>query len=257
MLLAIDVGNTNTVFAVFEKEALKHTWRCTTETARSADQYAVFLKQLFNLETLKWQDITDIIISSVVPDTHFHLSQFCQKYFEVEPVFVSSKNTPIHVDLDQPLEIGADRLVNAMAVKDNYALPCVVIDFGTATTFDVIDKGGVYRGGSIAPGIRLSIEALTNRAAKLPKIAIEKPDHAIGKSTQEAMQSGMYWGYIGLIESIITRIQEELGKQVYVIATGGLAPLYAQSTKKIDHVDNDLIFKGLHEIHKYHTKTKG
>ncbi len=250
MLLAIDTGNTNTVFAIFQNDELKYSWRCQTEKSRSADEYAVFLKQLLDLENVTWDDVNDVIISSVVPDTNFHLERFCEKYITCKPIFVSEKIVDIAVDLDQPQEVGADRLVNAVAVTKFYDTPAVVIDFGTATTFDVIDTGGIYRGGVIAPGIRLSIEALTNRAAKLPQINIEKPQKVIGKSTLQAMKSGMYWGYIGVIETIITKITDEMGKKPYVIATGGLAPLYAESTDIIDVVDDNLIFKGLLEIYK-------
>ncbi len=250
MLLVIDVGNTNTVFAVFENEELKHSWRCKTETSRSSDEYAVFLKQLFDLIQIKWSDIHDVIVSSVVPDANFHLTGFCQKYVGNEPFFVDANSCDIEIDLDNPDEIGADRIVNAVAVAANYSLPAVVIDFGTATTFDVIDKGGVYRGGVIAAGIRLSAEALTKRAAKLPQINIEKPDKVIGKSTMAAMKSGMYWGYIGLIETIISKISDEMGCKPFVVATGGLAPLYAEELSIIDIVDDNLIFKGLVEIYK-------
>ncbi len=250
MLLVIDVGNTNTVFAVFEKEAQEHSWRCKTESSRSSDEYAVFLKQLFELVDIKWSDIHDVVISSVVPDANFHLTNLCRKYINFEPFFVNSSSVDIEIDLDNPDEIGADRIVNAVAVNAHYRLPAVVIDFGTATTFDVIDKGGVYKGGVIAPGIRLSVDALTSHTAKLPQINIEKPDNVIGKNTAEAMKSGMYWGYIGVIETIINKIKAEMGCEVFVIATGGLASLYAQSTKAIDTVDENLIFKGLIEIYK-------
>lgn len=250
MLLAIDVGNTNTVFATFKNDEITNSWRCKTEKSRSADEYAVFLKQLFDLDHIKWSDIHDVIISSVVPDTNFHLTKFCEKYVSKDPIIVKASIVDIDVDLDQPEQIGADRLVNAVAVVKQYPLPAVVIDFGTATTFDVIDVGNIYRGGVIAPGIRLSIEALSNRAAKLPHINIEKPGKAIGKNTLQAMQSGMYWGYIGVIDTILEKITAELGTKPYVIATGGLAPLYAESTSTIDVVDENLIFKGLIEIYK-------
>ncbi len=250
MLFAIDVGNTNTVFALFAEDAVKYSWRCKTESSRSADEYAVFLNQLFEMEGVQWGDISDVIISSVVPDANFHLENFCQKYIGQKPFSVSASNVDIQIDLDYPDEVGADRLVTSMAVIAEYQTPAVVVDFGTATTFDVIDEGNIYRGGAIAPGIRLSVEALTSRAAKLPKITIDKPASAIGKNTLGAMQSGMYWGYIGVIETIIGKIEAELGKSVFVIATGGLAPLYAQSTETIDIVDEDLIFKGLLEIYK-------
>ncbi len=250
MLLAIDVGNTNTVFALFNDDVLCHSWRCATEASRSVDEYAVFLKQLFDLEDINRDDINDVIISSVVPDTDFHLTELCKKSFNTEPLFVSASLSKIKTDLEQPNEIGADRLASAVAVIAHYKLPAVVIDFGTATTFDVIDEAGVYKGGIISPGVRLSVEALTSRAAKLPKIKIEKPDKVIGKNTLQAMQSGMYWGYIGVIDTIIDKIKHELGSDVFVIATGGLAPLYAESTDNINDVDGDLILKGLLEMYK-------
>jgi len=255
MFLAIDVGNTNTVFALFDAFELKHSWRCKTEATRSVDEYAVFLNQLFDLESVEWGGINDVLVSSVVPEANFHLGRLCEKYIGCSASFVDpSVAVGIDIALDQPKEIGADRLVNAVAVNEHYDLPAVVIDFGTATTFDVIDKGGVYRGGVIAPGIRLSIDALTRRAAKLPKIDIAKPEKVIGRNTQSAMQSGMYWGYVGVIESIIDGIRAELSCKPYVIATGGLATLYAQSTDYIDMVDDNLIFKGLLEIYKMKKK---
>lgn len=250
MLLAIDVGNTNTVFAVISDKDILHSWRCETKNTRSGDQYAVFLNQLFDLHNLKWSDISDVIVSSVVPDANFHISKFCQNYIKCEAVFVTPENASISIDLDQPKEIGADRLVNAAAVIHHYQRPAIVIDFGTATTFDVIDEHNTYKGGVIAPGIRLSMEALTARAAKLPKINIEKPEKAIGTNTQNAMQSGIYWGYIGLIEKIVALIKSELSGNATVIATGGLAPLYASNTTVIDETDENLIFKGLIEIYK-------
>lgn len=254
MLLAIDVGNTNTVFALFKEKEILHSWRCKTESSRSGDEYAVFLNQLLLLTEVKFADIHHVIVSSVVPDVNFHIERFCFKYLEASPLFVNSQTAGVQIDLDQPSEVGADRIVNAVAVIAYYTAPAVVIDFGTATTFDVIDHGGIYRGGVIAPGIRLSIEALTKRAAKLPQISIEKPDRVIGKNTLEAMQSGMYWGYIGLIEGILNRLNAEMAATPKVIATGGLAPLYAQSTKMIDVVDDHLILKGLYEIHRKHQK---
>jgi type III pantothenate kinase len=258
MLLAIDVGNTNTVFALFDKkheEKLVHSWRCKTESARAGDEYAVFLNQLFILEDISWNDICDVVISSVVPDANFHLTRFCEKYLSKRPLCVDARSAGIKLGLDQPDEVGADRLVNASAVIKHYPLPAIVVDFGTATTFDVIDSNHVYQGGVIAPGIQLSIDALAQRAAKLPQIVIKKPKNCIGKNTAEAMQSGMYWGYIGLIEKIIDNITSDLLNssetiKPYVIATGGLASLYAKDTKAIDVVDNDLIFKGLLEINR-------
>lgn len=250
MLLAIDVGNTNTVFAIFSDNDLTYSWRSKTDSARSADEYAVFLKQLFDLSSISWSDIKGVVIGSVVPDTVFHLKQLCSKYVGCSPVFVSSKTAGVRVSLSQPGEIGADRLANAAFVSTAYKLPVVVVDFGTATTFDVIDKDGVYIGGIIAPGVRLSISALAERAAKLPHIVVEEPNKVIGTDTRSAMQSGMYWGYIGMIEKILSEITLEIGVKPYVIATGGLASLYAQNTDSIDLVDENLILKGLLEIYK-------
>ncbi len=264
MLLAIDVGNTNTVFALFDKkneEKLIYSWRCKTESARSGDEYAVFLNQLFILEEISWKNICDVVISSVVPDANFHLIRFCEKYLSKRPLCVDARRAGIEISLDQPNEVGADRLVNASAVIAHYPLPAIVVDFGTATTFDVIDSNRVYQGGAIAPGIQLSIDALAKRAAKLPQIVIKKPKSSIGKNTAEAMQSGMYWGYIGLIEKIIDNIANDLldsgeTKKPYVVATGGLASLYAKDTHVIDVVDDDLIFKGLLEINRRHKEMK-
>lgn len=250
MLLGVDVGNTNTVFALFDGDVVKHNWRCQTDSARTADEYAAFLKQMFEIDNVDWHDIKDVVISTVVPDAHFPLTSLCKTYIKKEPVFVDLDHVGLTVEIDQPREVGADRLANGVAVIHNYSLPAVVIDFGTATTFDVINKGGVYCGGVIAPGVRLSISALAERAAQLPKITIKEPKKTIGKNTQEAMQSGMYWGYIGMIEKILHGIADEIGEKPYVIATGGLAPLYAQNTQMIDAVDENLILKGLLEIYK-------
>ncbi len=254
MLLAIDVGNTNTVFAIFSGEDLKHSWRCKTDSVRSADEYAVFLKQLFDLVSLDWDQVSGVVIGSVVPDTNFHLMQLCKKYAACDPVFVDADSAGVDVSLPHPGEVGADRLANAAYVKDVYDLPAIVVDFGTATTFDVIDENGVYCGGVIAPGVRLSMSALAQRAAKLPQISVEKPKKAIGTDTRSAMQSGIYWGYLGMIEKILTQIFDELKVKPYVIATGGLAPLYAQDTTMIDHVDETLILKGLLKIYNSNQK---
>jgi len=250
MLLAIDIGNTNTVFAAYEGEKQVHAWRCETAAARSHDEYASFLKQLFDLAEIKLSDIHDVIVSSVVPEANFQISRFCEKYIGRAPICVSKDNVPIEIDLDRPEEVGADRLVNAVAVAEHYKLPAIVIDFGTATTFDVITAEGRYAGGVIAPGIQLSIEALNRAAAKLPKVSVKKPDHVVGKTTVEAIQSGMYFGYQSLIEGLVARIAEGLDQKPFVIATGGLAPLYAKNTEAIDLADDDLTLKGLVKIYK-------
>lgn len=247
-LLAIDVGNTNTVFALFQEEKLTHSWRCKTDAARSIDEYAVFLNQLFELHEIKWDYIENTVISSVVPDTNFHLERLCEKYIGSKPLFVTAQTAQIDIALPNPSEAGADRLANTAAVLSEYKAPAIVIDFGTATTFDVI-KDNIYCGGVIAPGIKLSVQALTDRAAKLPQISIAQPEHAIGHDTRSAMQSGIYWGYVGMVEKILDKIMLEMNVQPYIIATGGLAELYAQNIQ-IDCVDEHLILKGLLEIHK-------
>ncbi len=251
MLLAIDVGNTNTVFAVYKKDKLHDSWRLHTQNARSADEYAGFLNQVFDLGGVKFKNIQDVIISSVVPETNFHLQGLCKKYLGRAPVFISKDNVPIEIDLERPEDVGADRLVNALAVKVHYSTPAIVIDFGTATTFDVIDAKGAYAGGVIAPGIDLSMNALHQAASKLPKVSVEKPSSVIGKSTVQAMRSGIYFGYKGLIEGVVAEIKQELGcEEALVIATGGLATLFAKDSEIIEIVDQDLTLKGLYEIYK-------
>lgn len=249
MLLAIDIGNTNTVFAVYRDRNLLNSWRCETASARSHDEYAAFLHHLFMMAGLELKSITDVIVSSVVPEANFQISRFCEKYIGREALFVTKDNVPIKIELDRPEDVGADRLVNAVAVLEHYQSPAIVIDFGTATTFDVITKDGCYAGGVIAPGIQLSIEALNRAAAKLPKVSVRKPDRVIGKATVEAIQSGMYYGYQGLIEGLVQRIASELGSKPFVIATGGLAPLFSKHTPVIDTSDEQLTLKGLVKIY--------
>ena len=252
MLLAIDTGNTNTVFAVFKGDKLIENWRLQTENARSADEYAVFLQQVFALGNLELSDITDVIVGSVVPETEFHIKRLCKKYLKIEPVFVTKDNVPIGIDSERPEDVGADRLINAVAVCTYHQSPAIVLDFGTATTFDVINADGNYAGGVIAPGVNLSINALHQAASKLPRISVQKPKSVIGKSTRHAMHSGIFWGYVSMIEGVIKRIKDEVGEDVYVIATGGLAPLFAESIDAIQAVDEELTLKGLYHIYKSH-----
>ena len=254
MLLAIDIGNTNTVFAVYKGDALHQEWRCQTVASRTADEYAVFLNELLALAGMAWADISDVIIGSVVPNANFHIKNFCVKFIKAEPLFVTKDVVGIAIDLDRPEEVGADRLINAVAVIEHYQYPAIVIDFGTATTFDVIDAKGRYAGGAIAPGINLSVSALHQAAAQLPNVDIAKPEKAIGKNTVEAMQSGIYWGYLGLIEGITAQITCEMGAQPFVIATGGLAPLFAGNTDLIKTVDHQLTLKGLLKLYQNHKK---
>jgi type III pantothenate kinase len=252
MLLAIDSGNTNIVFAVFDGEKVKGEWRASSTTNRTADELGVWLTQLMSLEGIDRKAIDAAIVATVVPAVLFSLKTLCRRYFGADPLVVGEEGVALGLNilLDRPEEVGADRLVNAVAAHQRYPGPLIVIDFGTATTFDVVDGEGNYCGGAIAPGINLSLEALHMAAAKLPRVAIGRPRQVIGKATVPAMRSGVYWGYVGLIEGLVKRIQEEFGQPMTVVATGGLAPLFAESTPVIQHLDSDLTLRGLLEIHR-------
>ncbi len=247
MLLAVDIGNTNIVFALCEGNAIKAQWRIRTDAQRTADEYAVWLFALMGQQGFAARDVSAAIISSVVPDAIFALKTFSRNYLHCEPVVIANGAVDLGmaVRLDNPAELGADRLLNAFAAWESWRQPLVVIDFGTATTFDVVSGAGEYLGGVIAPGINLSLDALKHAAARLTGIAIAHPEKVIGTTTIGAMQSGIYYGYAGLIEGIIRRIEAERGEAVKVIATGGLAPLYADATTAIAHVDADLTIRGL------------
>ena len=253
MLLAIDSGNTNVVCAVYAGDDLRGSWRAATNPNRTADEYAVWLIQVMALAGLAPSDIDAAIIGSVVPEATFNLARLCQRYFASEPLIVGRPDCAvgIGVDLDMPEEeVGADRLANAVAAQDRYRLPLIVIDFGTATTFDIIDRLGNYSGGVIAPGINLSLRALDMAAAQLPRIGIRRPSAVVGRSTVPAMQSGVFWGYVGLVEGLVQRIRAERGEAMEVVATGGLAPVLAEATDIIDHVDPDLTLWGLRLIYR-------
>ena len=253
MLLAIDSGNTNVVCAVYAGDDLRGSWRAATNPNRTADEYAVWLIQVMALAGLAPNDIDAAIIGSVVPEATFNLARLCQRYFESEPLIIGRSDCAvgIGVDLDMPEEeVGADRLANAVAAQDRYRPPLNVIDFGTATTFDMVDRLGNYSGGVIAPGINLSLRALDMAAAQLPRIGIRRPPTVVGRSTVPAMQSGVFWGYVGLVEGLVQRIRAERGEAMEVIATGGLAPVLAEATDIIDHVDPDLTLWGLRLIYR-------
>ncbi len=259
MLLAIDSGNTNTVFAVFDDVGeIRGEWRASTDTNRTADELGVWLNQLLHMEGIKTPLIDAAIIATVVPASFFALKTLCRKYFGCEPLLVGAPGVELGLTilLDNPDEAGADRLVNAVAAHERYGGPLIILDFGTATTFDVVDKEGNYCGGIIAPGINLSLEALHTAAAKLPRVAIGRPKGVIGKGTVSAMQSGIYWGYVSLIEGLVERISAECGGNPTVIATGGLAGLFSEATMAIRHVDSDLTLRGLLAIHRLNQKTR-
>jgi type III pantothenate kinase len=249
MLLAIEQGNTNTLFAVHDGQAWTAQWRTATDSTRTADEYAVWLSQLLSLNEMKLSDLDGCIISTVVPQSLFNLRNLSRRYLKVEPLVVGENAAlGIEVRIDRPREAGADRLVNAIGAFCCYGGDLIVVDSGTATTFDVIGADGGFEGGVIAPGINLSMQALHEAAAKLPRIAIQKPDRVIGKDTVGAMQSGVYWGYIALIEGLLTRMKQESGRHLRVVATGGVASLFEGATDSIDVFDSDITLKGLLEI---------
>ncbi len=250
MLLAIDVGNTNTVFAVFDGDTMRGQWRAATNAQRTADEHAVWFSQLMARHELNLDDIDHVVLSTVVPQCLSALKILCEEYCKCTPMVVGEPDVELGIDVHvaQPSEVGADRLVNAVGAQKHYTGALIIIDFGTATTFDAINEDGSYEGGIIAPGINLSLESLHQAAAQLPRIAVSRPDKVIAKSTVPAMQSGIYWGYIGLIEGIVQRMKEEYGRPMTVIATGGLAGLFSDGTPAIDKTDSDLTIRGLLEI---------
>jgi type III pantothenate kinase len=251
MLLAINANNTNTVFSVWDGEALKGAWRAATDARRTADEYVVWLDHLLGLEGLARRDLDGVIVASVVPEANFNLLTLCRRYCNSEPLLVGEPGVVLGAKalVDRPEEVGADRLVNTVAAHDRFKGPLVVVDFGTATTFDVVDQDGNYCGGVIAPGINLSLTALHMAAAKLPSVTIQRTVQVIGKHTVACMQSGLFWGYIGLVEGLVTRIKQEFGAPMAVVATGGLAPLFNGATAVIEHTDPNLTLWGLRLIY--------
>lgn len=249
MLLAADIGNTNVVFALFDGRTIKARWRIATDPRRTGDEYAVWLLQLLQIEGFAREDIDAIIIGSVVPRAIHNLSVLSRKYFEVEPMIAGQGDAAwrIAIDVDQPNSLGADRALNAIAAHETYGGDLIVVDFGTATTFDAIDFNGAYKGGIIAPGINLSLDALVGNTAKLPRIAIEKPatDSVIGRNTEDQMLIGVFWGYVAMMEGLVSRMKDEIGRPVKVVATGGLALLFDEHTQLFDAVDSDLTLNGL------------
>ncbi|HZT87191.1 MAG TPA: type III pantothenate kinase [Stellaceae bacterium] len=256
MLLAIDSGNTNAVFAVYDGDQLRASWRISTNPRRTADEYAIWLTQLLSLAGLKPAGIDAAIIANVVPDAMFNLTQLCQRYLNCEPLVIGRPECKIGIgiDVDMPAkDVGADRIANSVAAQDRYKPPLIVVDFGTATNFDIIDRNGSYCGGVIAPGPNLSLQALEMAAAQLPHVAMVRPPAVVGRSTIPAMQSGVFWGYVGLIEGLVRRIRDERGEAMGVVATGGLAPLFARATDAIEKVDGDLTLWGLRLIYRHNT----
>jgi type III pantothenate kinase len=251
MLLAINANNTNTVFAVWDGDRRRGAWRIATDPRRTADEYVVWLDHLLGLEELARRQLTGTIIASVVPEANFNLRRLCRHYCGSEPLLVGDTGVELgaRAGVDRPEEVGADRLCNTVGAHDRYRAPLVVVDFGTTTNFDVVDGDGNYRGGIIAPGINLSNQALHLAAAKLPSVPIARPASVIGTSTVACMQSGIFWGYVGLIEGLVERVKREWGGPMMVVATGGLAPLFDGATTVLDRVDPDLTLWGLRLIY--------
>ena len=246
MLLAIDVGNTNTVFSIHDGSSFLSEWRCATEHARTADQYYVWLRNLMQLNDIK-NEIDRVVISSVVPQVVFNLRVLSDKYFDCRPIVVGKPETKLGVPVrvDEGTLVGADRLVNTVGAFDRYGGDLIVVDFGTATTFDVVDQDGAYIGGVISPGVNLSIKALHDAAAALPHIDVTMPENVIGTNTLVCMQAGVFWGYIGLIEGVCRKIREEHPRPMKVIGTGGLAGLFERGTDLFHVTDGDLTLHGL------------
>jgi type III pantothenate kinase len=250
MLLAIDAGNTNIVFALLEDGLIRARWRIATDPRRTADQYAVWLHQLIELEGLPRDVVDAVIIGTVVPRATHNLQVLAQKYFRVEPLVAGGADAEWGIELDvaDPRTVGADRVLNAIAAHAIHPGDLIVVDFGTATTYDVVDYSGAYKGGIIAPGINLSLDALVTAAAKLPRIAIEAPDEnlsVIGRTTEDQMHIGIYWGYVAMMEGLLIRMKAEIGRPVTVVATGGLATLFNRHTSVFDVIEPDLTLQGL------------
>jgi type III pantothenate kinase len=249
MLLAIDAGNTNLVFALVKDGEIRARWRIATDPRRTADEYVVWLHQLLELEGYSTDDVTEVIIGTVVPRALHNLEVLSQKYFGVEPLVAGQGEAawPMALDVDEPQSVGADRALNVIAAHAKHQGDLIVIDFGTATTFDVVDFSGAYKGGIIAPGINLSLDALVSAAAKLPRIAIAAPadESVVGRTTETQMLIGVYWGYVAMIEGLVARLKAEIGRPVTVIATGGLAILFDKHTDIFDVIEPDLTIQGL------------
>jgi len=249
-LLVIDVGNTNTVLGVFQGKTLKAQWRLTTKRAQTADEYGILIRNLFNLDGIEAGDISGIMVASVVPPLNALLEEMDEKYFHIKALFLErGTKTGIAIHYDNPLEVGADRIANSVAAFERYGGPCVIVDFGTAITFDAVSEKGEYLGGVIAPGIGISSEALFQHAARLPRVEIREPQRVIGSNTVASMQSGLFYGAVGLVDGLLDRLCAELGDKTKVISTGGQASLVSGASKHKPSVDPSLTLEGLRIIY--------
>ncbi len=250
MIYTMDIGNTNIKTALFDGDEMRGYWRISTNKMYTSDEYGMLISNLFLHKGFSIEDAEGIIISSVVPTINFTIEHMCQNYFKKTPMFVvPGIRTGINIRYENPRELGSDRIANAVAAIEGYGAPVITIDFGTATTFGVVDEGGAFLGGAICPGIKLASEALGSGTAKLPRFELAKPDHVIGRTTLANLQSGMFYGYVGLVQNVIYKIKQELGKSATVVATGGMAQMIADETNAIDHVDGSLTLKGLRLIY--------
>jgi len=250
MLLVIDVGNTHTVLGLYDGQTLLHHWRVFTDREKTSDEYGILVRNLYEGSRVPPGAVRGIAVASVVPPLTPTIVELCERYFSLSPLVVEpGVRTGISVRMDNPREVGADRIVNAVAAHAKHRRDCIVVDFGTATTFDYVSAGGEYLGGVIAPGAGISAEALFRQASKLPRVEIVKPPAVIGKNTVAAMQSGIYYGYVGLVEGIIDRMRREIRADPTVIATGGLARAIASETSKIHVIDENLTLDGLRIIY--------
>ena len=250
MILTLDIGNTNIKTALFDGKEMRYYWRMSTNIQKSSDEYGIVLVNLFQHVGVRPEEVEGIMISSVVPTINFTIEHMCQNYFEQTPLFVvPGIKTGINIRYENPRELGSDRIANAVAAYEEYGAPTIFIDFGTATTFGVVGEDGVFLGGCICPGVKLASEALVTGTAKLPRFELTKPEHVIGRTTLTNLQSGMYYGYVGLVKNIVRKIKQELGQEATVVATGGMAVMIAEESKVIDKLDGLLTLKGLRLIY--------
>ena len=250
MILTMDIGNTNIKVALFEGMEMRHYWRMSTNKASTSDEYGILLADMFRHAGVRMDAVNGVMISSVVPTVNYTIDHMCQNYFHLPATFVApGVRTGINIRYENPRELGTDRIANAVAAWEEYGAPVIYIDFGTATTFGVVDEGGVFLGGCICPGVKVASEALVNGTAKLPRFELTRPEHVIGRNTLANLQSGMYYGYVGLVSNIVRKMKQELGKEATVVATGGFAGMIAEGSRVIDHVDGSLTLKGLRLIY--------